>query len=146
MEKYLSQFILRVRFLWVALSLATAVTLLLVACAGSSAGSTQARPPAQGLASATPSLTPVAVVNVKIVEKNGMYFFDPAKLSIKVGTQVVWVNDSNALHTVTSDTAVFDSGSFAQNKTYKYLFTKPDTYPYYCNLHLYMIGTIVVTS
>jgi len=138
MQKYLSRFMPRIRFLWGALSLASAVTLLLVACAGSSGVSSPASP--------TPSPTPVAVVNVKIVEKNGVYAFEPVTLSIKVGTQVVWVNDTPTTHTVTSDTGVFEIDNLAAKQTFKFLFSKPGTYPYYCNFHTYMTGTIIVKS
>jgi len=137
MEKYLSQLVLRTRFLWVALSLATVVTLLLVACGASSGVSTQASPTAQGQAS--------AIVNVKIVEKDGKYVFTPETLTIKVGTPVVRENDTAETHTVTRDTAVFEIDNLAEKQTYKFVFTKPGRYAYYCNVHTYMIGTIIVT-
>lgn len=145
MRKYLSAFILRIRFPWVALLLATAITLLLVACGGTSGVPAQASPTARAQPSSTPSLTPVAVASVKIVGKNGKYAFDPAKLTVKVGTQVVWMNDSGAVHTVTSDTGVFNTDNLADKQTFKVIFTRPGTYPYYCNIHTNMTGTIIVT-
>lgn len=85
---------------------------------------------------------------VKIVENNGVYSFTPAKLSIKVGTQVKWLNTSDAPHTVTSDTAgVFGSPSnLTQNQTFTFTFTTAGTFPYHCNIHPYMKATITVTS
>lgn len=96
--------------------------------------------------SPVPSLTPVAVADVKIVAKNGKYVFDPAMLTVKVGTQVVWTNNSDAPHTVTSDTQVFNTDNLTQKQTFKVVFTKPGMYTYYCNIHLYMKGVIIVTA
>lgn len=137
----------RLRLFWVALTGAIIVTLLLAACGGAPAAPVQARPTPtqQTQLSPTPSLTPVAVVNVKITQVNGQYAFDPATLKIKVGTQVIWTNASNAVHTVTSDTLLFNTTNLATNQVFTVTFTKPGTYPYYCNFHTYMIGTIIVT-
>jgi len=92
--------------------------------------------------------TPVAVANVKIVPKNGQYIFDPTTLMVKTGTQVVWTNDTNVPHTVTSDTGVFNTppSYLLPHQAFKFLFTKSGTYTYYCNFHLYMKGVIVVIS
>src|SRR6185312_11469535 len=109
MGRYLSALTARMRFLWIALTLATIVTLLFVACGNTpSTPTTQLRPSptAKTLPSPTPSITPIAVVHVKIIDLGETYAFDPETLNIKVGTQVVWTNDSHAVHTVTSDTQV----------------------------------------
>jgi plastocyanin len=129
--------------LWVALLSAAVATLLLVACSGTSATPAQSNPTAR----AQSSPTPVAIVHVKIIAKNGQYAFNPGTLTIKAGTQVIWTNDSPAPHTVTSATGVFNTPDMlAQHQVFKVIFTKPGTYMYYCNIHLYMQGTIIVTS
>jgi len=134
------------RFLRVIPSLATVMIILLVACGGNSTVPAQPSPTATAQPSPTPLLTPVAVANVKIVQKNGQNAFDPATLTVKVGTQVVWTNDTNVPHTVTSDTGVFDTPAdyLQPHQTFKVIFTKPGTYMYYCNIHLYMKGVIIV--
>jgi plastocyanin len=134
------------RFFRVVASLATVTLLLLVACGGTSTVPAQPVPTATAQPSPTPMLTPVAIANVKIVAKNGQNAFDPAMLTVKVGTQVVWTNDTNAPHTVTSDTGVFDTPPdyLQPRQTFKVIFTKPGTYTYYCNIHLYMKGAIIV--
>jgi len=88
------------------------------------------------------------VVTVKIVEKNEKYSFQPATLSIKVGTEVMWVNSSDAPHTVTSDSAgVFGTTSnIAEHQNFTFTFTSAGTFPYHCNIHPYMKATITVTS
>ena len=136
----------RIRLLWIALLGAAAATLLLVACGGTSTGAAQSSTTATVQPSPARTRAPVAIVHVRIVEKNGQYAFDPAKLTVKVGTQVIWTNTSDAPHTVTSDTLAFNTpNNFTQNQTFQVLFTKPGTYPYYCNIHTYMLGTITVT-
>ena len=93
------------------------------------------------------SQTPTTIVHVSIILKDTMYAFVPATVKVKVGTQVVWKNTSNAPHTVSSDDGVFNTpNNLEQNQSYAFLFTKAGTYPYYCNFHLYMKGTIIVTS
>ncbi len=75
------------RFFRVVASLATVTILLLVACGGTSTVPAQPVPTATAQPSPTPLLTPVAIANVKIVTKNGQNAFDPAMLTVKVGTR-----------------------------------------------------------
>ena len=95
----------------------------------------------------TPTPTP-AVVLVKIVEASDKYAFSPATLSIKVGTQVVWINTTVAAHTATSDTAgVFGTNNNqTTHQTFMFTFTTPGTFAYHCNVHPYMKATITVMS
>ncbi|GAC1301946.1 MAG: hypothetical protein NVSMB27_42140 [Ktedonobacteraceae bacterium] len=129
-----------------------AIVLLVTACGSSGSGVTSSQPvttPTPSSASSSPVATPLTVVHVKIVTQGTIYAFVPATLTIKVGTQVVWSNDSNAPHTVSSDTGVFTTPNplgINPGQTYAFTFTKPGTYPYYCNIHTYMTGKIVVTA
>ncbi len=146
MRRYVAHSTARTRFLIGIPSLATVMILLLVACGGNTTVPAQPGPTATAQPSPTPLLTPVAVANVKIDAKNGQNAFDPATLTVKVGTQVVWTNDTNVPHTVTSDTGVFDTPPdyLQPHQTFKVIFTKPGTYTYYCNIHLYMKGAVIV--
>jgi plastocyanin len=73
-------------------------------------------------------------------------FFSPANLTVKVGKTVTWVNKDTVTHTVTSDgSSLFDSGFMPTGSTFRFTFTQAGTYPYYCTVHPYMKGTIVVT-
>ena len=154
MNAYLASFARRTRSLWGYLSLALLVALLLAACGGGGTttastptATSQPTPTPTTAPSPTPTPTPT-VVKVKIVEQNEKYSFQPATLSIKMGTQVEWLNTSDAPHTVTSDAAGdFNSTSnITQNQTFKFTFTKAGTFPYHCNIHPYMKATITVTS
>jgi len=73
-------------------------------------------------------------------------FFSPANLTVKVGKTVTWVNKDTVTHTVTSEgSSLFDSGFMPTGATFRFTFTAAGTYPYYCTVHPYMKGTIVVT-
>ena len=145
MKTYQASFARRTRLFWGILSLTTVAALFLAACGGGTA--TTPTPTPTATSQPTPSPTPT-VVMVKIIEQNEKYSFSPATLSIKVGTQVVWTNTTDAPHTVTSDSAgVFSSpGNVTQNQTFMFTFTTPGTFAYHCNVHPYMKATITVTS
>ena len=149
MRNALSQF--PVRVLWVTLSFALLATLTLVACGGTSTNSSQPSPtatqPSPTTAATATSQPSGTVVNVKIVEKDEKYMFDPATLTIKKGTQVVWTNMSDAPHTVTSDNGTFNTSSnLAEKQTFMFTFSTAGTFTYHCNIHPYMKATITVTS
>ncbi len=72
------------------------------------------------------------------------FAFNPKTLTVPVNTTVKWTNQDATLHTVTSDTQLFDSGNLANGAWFSYMFTTPGTYTYHCSFHTYMTGTIVV--
>ncbi|MGI0101776.1 MAG: cupredoxin domain-containing protein [Nitrosotalea sp.] len=80
----------------------------------------------------------------------GQKYFDPASLSVKVGTTVTWTNQDAAAHTVTSGdpsagpSGTFDSGLIKPGNTFKYTFTTPGTTSYFCTIHPWMTGKIIV--
>lgn len=71
--------------------------------------------------------------------------FDPATLTVAVGDTVTWYNADIAVHTVTSDTGLFDSGDLAPGDTWSYTFAEAGTYTYHCIPHAFMKGTVVVS-
>ena len=82
---------------------------------------------------------------VVATEANNAYLFSPKKITVKVGTKVTWNNVSDAEHTVTSKSFgwAFDK-TFASGKSISFVFKKAGTYKYFCSIHPYMHGTIVV--
>lgn len=71
----------------------------------------------------------------------------PAGVSVEPGTTVVWSNDDTAAHTVTSspDSPMsFDSSLFMPDTTFEVTFDDPGEYPYWCIVHPWMVGTVVV--
>jgi plastocyanin len=74
-------------------------------------------------------------------------FYTPSNFTVKAGTTVTWVNHDGTAHTVTSKGSnLFDSGNLPTGSSFSYKFTQAGTYQYYCTVHPWMTGTIVVTS
>lgn len=86
--------------------------------------------------------TVVAAASPQITIEN--FKFNPATLTVPVGTTVTWTNHDGEPHTVTSSTKLFSSKGLEQGERFSYTFSTPDTYIYYCALHPHMTGTIVV--
>jgi nitrite reductase (NO-forming) len=84
------------------------------------------------------------------VTSNGK-FFVPDTLTVSKGTTVSWTNGDSTLHTVTSGSpeagnsgTEFDSSYLAAGKTFQHQFNTAGTFDYYCTLHPYMKGKVVV--
>jgi plastocyanin len=70
--------------------------------------------------------------------------YGPSILTVPVGTTVTWVNHDEEPHTVTSGAGAFSSAGLVHDDTFVQAFTKPGTYQYFCAIHPYMKGTLVV--
>jgi plastocyanin len=68
--------------------------------------------------------------------------FDPAAITVPTGTTVAWSNDDSVPHTVTSTDGVFDSGIFDPGGSFAFTFNEPGSFPYICQLHPQMQGTV----
>ena len=91
----------------------------------------------------------------KIVVKPGTKAFSPQQIKIKVGDQVIWVNEGQEDHFLTSagpssrleavntenlmiHTLIHPGESYARS------FTEAETYHYFCAIHNEMWGTVIV--
>jgi plastocyanin len=74
------------------------------------------------------------------------FTFGPRQVTVPAGTTVVWTNEDDIPHTVTSTTRAFSSPPLDTDQTFSFTFTTPGTYGYFCALHPHMTGTIVVTA
>ena len=77
--------------------------------------------------------------------------YNPDSVEIRTGDTVSWSNDDTAAHTVTSGTpdgpdGIFDSSLFMAGSTFEFTFDKSGTYPYFCMVHPWMTGEIVVNE
>jgi len=76
--------------------------------------------------------------------------WDPADITVDVGATVTWSNDDTAAHTVTSGSAAdgpdgnFDSSLFMSGAEFSHTFDTEGTYPYFCMVHPWMAGTVIV--
>ena len=101
------------------------------------------------------------VSEIGIVEESGFSqscaetdCYTPSVLTIKSGTVVTMTNtDETGVHTFTSGTVdgqtpisdgIFDSNILMVGDYYEHKFSQKGTYDYYCTLHTWMIGQIIV--
>jgi plastocyanin len=71
------------------------------------------------------------------------FTFEPAQLTVKVGTTVTWRNRDDIPHTVVS-AGKFRSKALDTDHSYSFTFTAAGDYTYFCSLHPHMTGTIKV--
>jgi plastocyanin len=76
----------------------------------------------------------------------------PYSLEIQIHDTVLWDNVDTAAHTVTSGSpsdgasGVFDSGLFMTATTFEFTFDEAGVYPYFCMVHPWMTGEIIVNE
>jgi plastocyanin len=80
-------------------------------------------------------------------ETNSCYI--PHTLVVERGQTVVWINEDRGFHTVTAGyydvpEEPFDSGQMRPSDKFHHTFDEKGTFDYYCRLHPWMVGTIVV--
>jgi plastocyanin len=71
------------------------------------------------------------------------FTFQPAELTVKVGTTVTWTNHDDIPHTVVS-AGKFRSKTMDTDGSFSFTFTDAGDYKYFCSLHPHMTGTIKV--
>jgi plastocyanin len=141
-------------------ALVTVLALILAACGGTTASSSEpsqtegttvsaTESPSESAAeseAAEPSESTAAEETVRLSQ----FAFDPEELTIAVGTEVKFVNADSAAHTVTEGTdgtAVADpiiDEELPQGGSTSYTFDEPGTYDITCKIHPSMQLTITV--
>ena len=71
--------------------------------------------------------------------------FNPGMVEITAGSEVTWTNQELIVHTATADDGTFDSGDLSKGDSFSFTFDEPGEYPYFCQYHDNMQGTVVVT-
>ena len=96
-------------------------------------------------------------------DPNAPYFWQSEKdgsatgeIHVLPGDTVKWSNADTAFHTVTSGISpdlggegpdgIFDSEFFSVGESWSYRFTDEGSYPYFCTIHPWMTGIVVVES
>lgn len=131
-------------------TLAAAAVLLLAACssggattapttAASAAPSVEASAPAAGAACAESASAGEVSVAIKD------FAFGPADIQAKVGQTITFTNDDSAPHTASLDDGSCTTPQIASKGSDGLLFTVAGTYPFHCNVHPNMKGTITVS-
>lgn len=75
--------------------------------------------------------------------------YTPSKIVIKQGSSVTWVNEDVAFHSVTSGyydepSEIFDSDYLDPEESFTFIFENIGTYDYFCTLHPWMKGQVIV--
>lgn len=95
---------------------------------------------------AVPAASPVAqAVTVTIVD----FAFEPAELTVPVGTTVTWINEGPTDHTTVAfdgGAKIWDSDILAAGDEYAFTFEEAGSYDYVCGLHPDMTAHIDVES
>ncbi len=75
--------------------------------------------------------------------------YTPSKIVIKQGGSVTWINEDVAFHSVTSGyydkpSEIFDSEYLDPEESFTFIFENIGTYDYFCTLHPWMKGQVIV--
>ena len=124
------------RFRGGAVVLVLAAALLLAACSsGGGSGSSSGR--ARRVACTATSTKSITISN---------FMFSPMRASVAPGSTVSVTNKDSVTHTLTATDGQFDTGDIGPGQTKTFTApSKAGTYSYICNIHQYMMGTIVVS-
>jgi plastocyanin len=57
---------------------------------------------------------------------------------------VRWINEDQVEHSVTADSAAFDSGLIEPGRSYERVFDRPGEYAYHCTPHPFMTARVIV--
>ncbi len=96
----------------------------------------------QGANAPAPSGDAVRAGKVEIVE----FTYEPDPVTIEAGGKVTWINRDSAPHTATADDGSFDTGTLEEGKLGSESFKDAGSYPYFCEIHPDMRGTVEVVE
>jgi plastocyanin len=73
--------------------------------------------------------------------------YSPASVTVSVGDTVTWTNSDAMAHTATADDASWDTGNIGgSGGTGAVTFATAGTFPYHCDIHPQMTGTVTVEA
>lgn len=72
------------------------------------------------------------------------FAFSPDPIAIAVGDTVTWTNQDGVPHTATGEGGAFQSGAIAPGDSFGHTFEEAGEFPYFCEFHPGMAGTVVV--
>jgi plastocyanin len=129
--------------LFVRLVLTSAFVALAIGCSGSYSSPTPAPSPTPTPVSPSPSGPSAAVTIPRGAEALGRSAYNPAELTVDVGSTVTWTNTDVVSHTSTSDASGWNSGTIAPGGQFSFTFPTAGTFSYHCAIHPGMVGTVV---
>lgn len=114
----------------------SAALVLLTGCGSHAAAPKQ-------VATAASSTHPVIVQNPSGTPDS---FYEPDSVRVRVGQFITFTNRDSDPHDVTAYSGAFASGPIPAGGTWRWVFTRPGTYRYFCTLHPEMHGEIIVSQ
>ena len=91
-----------------------------------------------------------ALAPFRIIIESSSPYYEPVAARVAAGSPIVWENPTASHHTVThdgcmrGDSCAFDSGALAPDRHFTVPGLPPGHYPYHCELHPIMRGTLIV--
>lgn len=123
------------RFRGGAVVLVLGAALLLAACSSGGGSGSSASDSSNGSRAATATQS-ITISN---------FMFSPMHASVAPGSKVSVTNKDSVTHTLTATGGRFNTGDIGPGQTKTFTApSKAGTYDYICNIHQYMMGTIVV--
>lgn len=128
------------------------LALVLAGCGGGDDADVADTPQAEAPATSAPAAgdaAPVADTGGRVLVQG--FRFQPAELTVAVGSTVTWSNEDDIRHTATSGTPGAADGRFAvaldgKGTQGSASFGEAGRYTYFCEVHTSMLGTVVVTG
>jgi len=131
------------------LGVAVALVLLPACGDGDDAGTSDSTSPGPTPAAGAGSPTETTAVDGEGTEGTAVtiagYAFAPTPLVARTGDTVMWTNEDDFAHKVTSDDDAWTpSEEIASGGTFAVTLDEAGTYAYHCGIHNYMEGVVVV--
>ncbi|HMD62736.1 MAG TPA: cupredoxin family copper-binding protein [Stellaceae bacterium] len=100
---------------------------------------------AAALVAAAPRAPSAYAANAAAVQIDNFHY-SPPMLVVAPGTTVTWTNADDEAHSVREKDGKFKSAALDTDDKFSQSFTAPGEYEYFCSIHPYMTGKIVVKS
>ena len=88
------------------------------------------------------------IISVKIVPSGYLTFefYSPSTVSVTKGDTVTWTNNDKQVTSIMAygKSTLFDSGHLKPKTTFSYTFSELGRFDYYCAIHPFMSGKVVV--
>ena len=127
--------------------LVAGVSLALAACGASGSGSGGSTPPSAAASDggSTGAACEVVTTAGDVTGSIAGTAFDPGAVTATSGQVVAFTNEDSVPHTFTLDDGSCDTGNIANGASGAIRFDAAGTYPFHCNIHSSMKGTVTVS-
>jgi plastocyanin len=74
------------------------------------------------------------------------FAFSPGTINVSQGDTITWTNQDSAPHTATGSGGTFNTGNLDEGQSGSATFSNAGTFSYFCAVHPFMKGTVVVAA